>query len=61
MQITDVITAPWAIVPEKLLETQAVYASHAHGNKKDIAAIEARIGKPLANDEQHCIVKKYGF
>jgi len=56
MQITDVITAPWAIVPEKLLEIQAVYAFHAHGNKIDITAIEARIGKPLVNDDQGYVV-----
>lgn len=56
MHITDVITAPWAIVPEKLLEIQAVYTSHAHGNKIDLAAVEARIGKSLANDAQGYVV-----
>lgn len=52
MQITDVITAPWAIVPEKLLEIQAVYAAHVSGEKIDIAAVEARLGRSLANDPQ---------
>lgn len=52
MNITDVITAPWAILPEKLLEIQAFYSAHARGQKIDIAAIEARIGKPLVNADQ---------
>ena len=52
MNITDVITAPWVIMPDKLLEIQAVYASHLRGEKIDIAAIEARIGKPLSNQDQ---------
>ncbi len=52
MHITDVITSPWAILPDKLLEIQAVYASHLRNEKLDIAAIEARIGKPLANPDQ---------
>jgi len=52
MNITDVITAPWAIMPDKLLEIQAVYASHLRGEKIDIAAIESRIGKSLSNQDQ---------
>ena len=56
MQITDIITAPWAIAPEKLLEIQAIYAAHTRGEKTDLAAVEARIGKPLANDDQGYIV-----
>lgn len=52
MNITDVITAPWAILPEKLLEIQAFYSAHARGQKIDIAAIEARIGKPLVSADQ---------
>lgn len=52
MNITDVITAPWAILPEKLLEIQAFYTAHARGQKIDIEAIEARIGKPLISADQ---------
>ena len=52
MHITDVITAPWAILPEKLLEIQAVYTAHVRCEKIDIAAIEARLGRPLVNDQQ---------
>lgn len=52
MHATDVITAPWAIMPEKLLEIQAFYAAHVRGEKIDIAAIEARLGKPLVSADQ---------
>lgn len=52
MHVTDIITAPWAILPEKLLEIQAVYTAHVRGEKIDIAAVEARLGKTLANDQQ---------
>jgi capsid assembly protease len=50
MKLLDVITAPWAIEPAKLLEIQAIYATHLRGEKIDIAGVEARIGRPLANE-----------
>ena len=50
MKLLDVITAPWAIEPAKLLEIQAIYATHLRGQKIDIAGVEARIGRPLANE-----------
>ncbi|TYP72343.1 MULTISPECIES: signal peptide peptidase SppA [Nitrosomonas] len=52
MQITDVLTSPWAIVPEKLLEIHAIYDARVKGERIDLAAVEARIGKPLANENQ---------
>ena len=52
MKLLDVLTAPWAIQPAKLLEIQAIYAAHVHGERADIAAIEARLGRPLANGSQ---------
>lgn len=48
MKLLDVITAPWAIEPGRLLEIQSIYLAHVRGEKADIAAIEARIGKPLS-------------
>jgi signal peptide peptidase SppA len=53
MKIFDVLTAPWAIEPGKLLELQAIYAAHVHGDKIDIAAVEQRLGRPLANDQRN--------
>lgn len=50
MNLLDVLTAPWAIEPGKLLEIQAIYLAHVRGEKADLAAIEARIGKPLVNE-----------
>jgi len=49
-KILDIFTSPWAIQPEKLLEIQAIYATHLRGNKIDLAAIEAAIGRPLNNE-----------
>lgn len=57
MQLSDIITAPWAIIPEKLLEIQAVYAAHTRGEKVDIAAVEARLGRSLQNDEQGYVIR----
>ena len=50
MKILDVLTAPWAIEPAKLLEIQAIYATHLRGDKIDLAGVEAKLGRPLANE-----------
>jgi len=52
MNLLDVLYQPWAIVPDRLLEIQAIYAAHLRGETPDVAAIEARIGKPLKNEAQ---------
>ncbi len=52
MNIFDVLNAPWAIEPSKLLEIHAVYAAHVAGEKIDIKAVEARLGRPLANEQK---------
>ncbi len=52
MTVLDVLNSPWAIVPTRLEEIQSIYAARTKGEEPDIAAIEARIGRPLAN-EQH--------
>jgi len=52
MKIIDVLTSPWAIVPEKLYEIQEIYSVHLRGEKIDLAGIEAKIGKPLENEEK---------
>lgn len=52
MKLLDILTAPWAIQPEKLAEIQDIYGRHLKGEKIDIAGIEARIGQPLQNGEQ---------
>lgn len=52
MNLFDILNAPWAIEPTKLKEICAVYDAHARGESVDIAAIEARLGRPLENREQ---------
>lgn len=49
MRLIDIITSPWAIQPEKLVELKHIYETHLRGEKIDIKAVEARIGKPLDN------------
>lgn len=49
MHVIDVLTSPWAIVPEKLQEMIAIYRAHARGETHDFATIEAAIGKKLDN------------
>lgn len=50
--LLDLLTQPWAIIPEKLIEIHAIYAAHLRGERADIAAIEAASGKVLQNDPQ---------
>lgn len=50
MKILDIVTSPWAIMPEKLVEIQEIYCTHLRGEKIDIASIEAKLGRPLNNE-----------
>lgn len=50
MKLLDVLTAPWAIIPDKLLEIHQIYATHLRGEKIDLAPIEAQLGRPLQNE-----------
>lgn len=50
MRLIDIVTAPWAIEPAKLLEMRDIYVTHLRGEKIDLAAVEARLGVPLANE-----------
>lgn len=52
MKLLELMTGPWAILPATLVEMQAIYATHMRGEKIDIAAIEARMGRPLASEQQ---------
>ena len=60
MKLLDILTAPWAIMPDKLLEMQGIYATHLRGDKIDLEAIEARLGRPLANEQQEYQVREGG-
>lgn len=50
MKLLDIVTGPWAIQPDKLLEIQSIYATHLRGDKIDIEAVEKRLGRPLNNE-----------
>lgn len=52
MNLIDFLSSPWAIQPEKLLELQAIYATHFRGERIDVEAIEARLGRTLANEQK---------
>lgn len=52
MRVIDVLTSPWAIMPEKLMEISGIYSTHLRGEKIDIKGIEAKIGRPLENRDQ---------
>lgn len=52
MRLIDIIDGPWAITPEMLHEIRSIYAKHLRGEKIDIQAVEARVGKPLDKKEQ---------
>jgi signal peptide peptidase SppA len=52
MRLIDVVTSPWAISPDKLLEIREIYQTHLRGEKIDIKAVEARIGRPLNNEQR---------
>lgn len=54
--IIDILSSPWAILPDRLLQLQGIYAMHLRGERGDVDAIEARIGKPLKNDPQGYVV-----
>jgi signal peptide peptidase SppA len=52
MTVLDVLNAPWAILPNRLEEIQGIYAARSRGEELDIAAVEARIGRPLGTEQQ---------
>ncbi|MCE1193322.1 MAG: S49 family peptidase [Acidovorax sp.] len=52
MTLLELITGAWAIEPSMLRELQSIYATHLRGDKIDVAAIEARLGRPLAHEQQ---------
>lgn len=58
--LIDLLTAPWAILPETLSEIQRIYALHLRGETVDIAAVEANLGRPLANDQKGYDVRSGG-
>lgn len=52
MQALDILTSPWAITPEMLRTICDIYDRHLRGEKVDLEAMEASIGKRLQNEPQ---------
>ncbi|MFS8973866.1 S49 family peptidase [Cupriavidus necator] len=51
-RLLDVVTGAWAIMPDKLVMIANAYERHMLGEKADLKAIEASIGKPLGSAPQ---------
>ena len=58
MKLIEVVTGPWAIRPETLLEIQGIYASHLRGEKIDLSILEAKLGRKL--DNKHGMILSAG-
>lgn len=60
MSVLNILQSAWAIEPGKLREIQAIYATHVRGDKIDLDALEVRMGRPLANEQQEYSVRDGG-
>lgn len=60
MKLIELLSSPWAIRPDSLREIQQIYATHLKGEKIDLEAVEARLGRPLANDQQAYVLREGG-
>jgi len=49
MKLIDVLSSPWAIQPDTLLEIRSIAERHTAGGKADIEALETKLGRPLQN------------
>jgi len=52
MTVFDVLSSPWAILPDRLEQIHAIYDAKVRGESPDLEALEARLGRPLANERQ---------
>src|SRR5438045_3542939 len=48
----DLVYGVWAALPELVIDVQAIYEAHLRGERADIKAIEAQLGRPLANQQR---------
>ena len=60
MNLRDLIQGAWALEPSMLSEIQAIYEVHLRGEKIDLVGLEARLGRPLANEQQEYEVDSNG-
>lgn len=50
--LIDVVNGPWAILPDRLVEIQSIYAAHLRGDKINIPDVEAKLGRKMDNRYQ---------
>ncbi|MDO8903972.1 S49 family peptidase [Hydrogenophaga sp.] len=60
MTLIDLLRGAWAIQPDRLLEIQSIYDTHLRGEKIDLPALEARLGRPLASEQQEYRIREGG-
>ncbi len=60
MKLTDIVNGAWALEAKDLLVIQGIFNAHLNGPKIDIAAVEARLGRPLANEQKKYTVREGG-
>ena len=60
MHILDILTSPWAIIPEKLFEIQEIYSTHLRGEKIDFKGITAKIDSVSENkDKRYQVIEQF--
>ncbi len=52
MRVIDIVNAPWALEPRKHQQLVAIYSAYLNGEKINLEAIEAQLGRPLQNEDQ---------
>lgn len=60
MKLTDIVNGAWALEVSSLIEIQTIYETHLKGPKIDIPTVEARLGRPLANEQKKYAVREGG-
>lgn len=50
MRLSDLVEGYWAITEAMHTEILGIYGAHMRGDKIDIKGVEARLGRPLANE-----------
>lgn len=60
MKLLDIINGAWALEAQNLIEIQGIYTTHLRGEKIDVAGVEARLGRPLTNEQKKYTVREGG-
>lgn len=57
MKLADLVYAPWAIKPQMYQEVLGIFDRHVRGDKIDLQALEAKLGRPLDNQPKEYSVQ----